>query len=290
MKIFSIEKNDVGKRLDVFLRENLEGYSAKKLKAALLAFTCKINNKVERFASYRVQKGDKISFDEKHFFAEKLYYNPQMLLYEDDNYFIIDKPAHLICDNTQIQKFLEREVYLAHRLDKQTSGVLILAKNSCALQKMENLFKQRKIKKSYLAIVCGAFNHDQLTLSKPVKKMIQFDGGSIWKCHKNGVMAKTKFELLASNNKMSFVRCEPETGRTHQIRVHLSYLGFPVLGDCLYGEESCAHQRFMLHGESVSFIHPFTKQALLITAKPPQEFFLSLKENKIDDGIDLSCY
>lgn len=291
IKNFSVKTKDAGKRLDVFLRENIEGLSAKKLKEALLFFTCKVNQKVERFASYKVKSGDLISFNQQLYHSESPKYDEKIILYEDEHYLVINKPPHLTCDIEKINQFLNKNLYLVHRLDKQTTGILVLAKNLQALSSMEDLFRKRKVEKNYFAIVVGSFSYPKIKVSKPIKKVQTFDGGGLWQCHPQGLKALTVFNLIEAQKKISLVKCQPVTGRTHQIRVHLAQLGFPLLGDYLYGkEQAIIYKRFMLHSACLQFVHPYTQQKLSIEASAPLDFCSILAKHNIKNASDGLSY
>lgn len=284
MKKFSVRQEDHGKRLDVFLREHTANLSAKKLKNHLLLFSCKINGKFERFASYKVQSGDSIEFNDKLKEQKLNSFDPNVVLFEDEDFLIINKPPGLICEEEAICEYLKKNYSLAHRLDKQTTGILILAKNSWALEQICEQFKKRKVKKTYLCIVEGFVDQNIFEVNKPLKKSVFFDGGGIWQPHPKGLKAHTSFKTVDKNKKVSLLKCYPTTGRTHQIRVHLADKGYPILGDYLYEAKVLSQliKRFMLHSYAIEFLHPKTKKITSIEVDPPEDFIEMLDKYNLN--------
>ncbi len=211
---------------------------------------------------------------------------PLSILYEDDEILAIDKPSGLVVhpgvgnpSGTVVNALMQYLKSLpetddplrpgiVHRLDKETSGILIAAKTRRAHIKLVDLFKARKMTKEYLAICERA----------PKKLYIEAPIGRNLKRRKemaiveNGREAVTQFEILTEGKKGALVLAKPMTGRTHQIRVHLKHLNTPILGDTLYGFAQKKASRIMLHSYKLSFIHPFSGQNLSLTAPIPSDF------------------
>lgn len=239
------------------------------------------------------------------------------VLYEDEHLLALDKPAGLLTSpdrydpqRPNLMKLLhagiadnkpwarERNLtYLfnAHRLDFETSGVILLAKNKPALVTLANLFGSEKPLKHYVALAMGSisqktFEVDAKLGAHPVKVgLIRVDP-------KNGKKSRTQFEVLETFSNWTLLRCTPLTGRTHQIRVHLKHAGFPIVGDELYGgkklwlsrikpnyrlkpghEERPLISRVALHAESLELAHPVTNDLLKITATWPKDLKVALK-------------
>lgn len=210
------------------------------------------------------------------------------ILYEDAHLIAINKPVNMVVhpapgnwSNTFVNALLNHcslpetsdvRPGIVHRLDKETSGVLIAAKTDLAHQKISELFASRQMQKEYVAIVIGKVVSQTINLpikSCPIhrKKMIV--------CPEEGKEALTEVELLGFNGNLSKLLLKPKTGRTHQIRVHLKHLGNPVLGDKLYGKASINERykadRHYLHAKKLSFIHPITGEPLTLEAPLPKE-------------------
>jgi RluA family pseudouridine synthase len=172
---------------------------------------------------------------------------------------------------------------LVHRLDKETSGVLILAKTPDIKDKMVALFKSRNIRKFYLAIVDGVMDKNEGKIDNFLGKKHEFQGQTIYGSvdEKKGMRAITFWKCLAKYKTASVVCCELFTGRTHQLRAHLSGIGHPILGDIQYGRKFiCRFKpcRNLLHAYSVAFMHPSTGKKLKIIAPIPVDFKQALKE------------
>jgi RluA family pseudouridine synthase len=290
MPIFIIGSVDSGVRLVAFLKKQLpSSLSARALKGFIERGACSVNGQVERFASRILGQGDRVAFalpSAPHFASLKsAISHPFPVLYEDEGLFICNKPPGISCDPTTFAKLFPHPYFLVHRLDRDTSGVLILAKTAVMRERMEELFRKRLIKKCYYAIVEGkpdttegvidtylAVEHryqGQL-LVKEVGKSVGKRAITRW-IYK-GVCGETK-------EKISLIECWPETGRTHQIRVHLSGIGLPILGDLQYGRRTIPRvsvSRCLLHAFKVIFYHPFTQRECIIQAPLPEDFLTYL--------------
>lgn len=205
------------------------------------------------------------------------------ILYEDEYYLIINKPAKIACHGgsginygviEQMRhtrnnlKFLE----LAHRLDKDTSGILILAKKRLALVKIQELIKDRLLKKNYLALVIGTLKENKKNIQLPLFKYTTKDGEKRVRVdHIKGQTAETVITLVKKVGQFSLIKANIKTGRTHQIRVHLQSIGYPIVMDDKYGNDDVNRdlqllglKRMFLHAFEIEFIHPFTNKLLNI--------------------------
>ena len=232
------------------MRERTEGKkSARALKRALEANACRINGRVERFASRMVQKGDHIEFlcleEEKPF-------SPPSILFEDDDLFILEKPAGVMSE-----KVCQREdVELAHRLDKETTGILLFTKNEPASKEVRALFEQRAMEKEYLALVDGKPSERSGVRKSFLARKSSFQGQTIWGSSGNGLYAETAWSVHTHFEDRSLLCCRPKTGRTHQIRVHLAEMGHPILIDRQYASHfrsKLFSARPLLHAWRLSF-------------------------------------
>lgn len=265
--IFNAPADNV--RLLTALKQQLQDlWTRKDLQWSIEHNRCRVNGEVERFGSRLLRKKDQIAIwpaKQPYFQAE-----PNRILYEDADLFIYNKPP-FICSPSfaSLLRF-----FLVHRLDRDTSGVLVLAKNQKTQTAMEELFKQRKIEKEYHALVKGIFSEEKIVEGKmgPIQRR---EGAVRWgMLSQGGAWSKTHFKRLSFGKKSSYLLCRPITGRTHQIRVHLSSCGCSILGDVEYGGPIQPEGIFrpLLHASQIAFFHPIENKELLIQAPPPEDF------------------
>ena len=207
------------------------------------------------------------------------------IVYEDDSLLIINKPAnmpiHPSMDHYEDSlsngvRFyfdtigLKKKIRPVNRLDKDTSGLVVFAKNEYVQECLVRQMRTNEFKKEYMALCSGIFNKKSGTINAPIARK---DNSIIERCvSENGEKAITHYEVLKEFTDYSVVKCVLETGRTHQIRVHMSYLGHPILGDTLYGTTSLLISRQALHAYKIKFIHPITKHDLEFTSQIPLDF------------------
>lgn len=258
-----------------------------------------INDKKTK-ASYKLAKGDVITIK-----PDIDYNKPKNLdikvLYEDENILVIDKPAYIASHGAKSYKgdsVVNWLLYygcnlsdlngddrpgIVHRLDADTSGALIIAKNNITHQKLQDAFRSRSITKEYLAIVNGYAKFEELTIEDPIArgnnptKMAVVEGGR---------SAVSYVKTIDKNEDYSFLKVKIATGRTHQIRVHLSHHNLPIVGDKLYGlkKEKIIAQRQMLHAYHLGFDHPITGKRMDIYIDPPEDFKTVLAKTGLDKG------
>lgn len=213
------------------------------------------------------------------------------ILYEDEYLQVINKPANLICEPENFPR-----LFLCHRLDKDTTGVLVLAKTKEVLDAVQRQFKERVVKKTYKAIVYGTLKPRSGVVSGNITRMK--GSGKFGISVNGGRQAETSYKVLEhfekDNYPYSLVELEPKTGRTHQVRVHLQSLGHPVVGDSLYAsrrqlEQSsnfCTHQE--LHAYSITFNHPVTNILLYIATDFLFGWYKPVYAQKTPKGRDSS--
>lgn len=209
---------------------------------------------------------------------------PLDVLYEDDHLLIVNKPAglllhptephhHLTLDHLVAGHFfrtgLQAKVRHVHRLDQDTSGVVLYAKHPWASALLDELLRERKIKRLYFAFVHGKMTRESGKISEPIGK--DRNHATRRRVTPNGDPAVTHYQVKERYRLATQVECRLETGRTHQIRVHLSYIGHPLLGDELYGGKRDLIDRQALHGAILRFEHPFGGQLIEVTAPLPAE-------------------
>ncbi|WP_042280974.1 RluA family pseudouridine synthase [Candidatus Protochlamydia sp. R18] len=283
-----VSNEESGSKLVSFLSKQLSPhYSSRQLKRMIEQNDCQVNGRIERFASTFLGTGDRVSLNLKN---PQQNFNRQLeqsrILYEDEDLFIYDKPAEMNCDEQGIIALLKPSfpsIQLIHRLDRQTTGVLALAKNKTTFEALVNQFKQLQVSKSYQAIVDGILRPSKGHIENYLGKKHVYQGQTIWGEVPSfqGLYASTYWNCLEIGKKASLVRCFPKTGRTHQIRVHLAGLGHPILGDYQYGKKfTCLHNppRYLLHAEEMGFIHPRTREKLIVQAILPEDFLDAYKK------------
>lgn len=269
-KTFNIDENAQGQSLRLFIKSKYSQYSSRAIEALLAQNGCRLNHKIERFGSKKLQRGDVVEIFPKNLKAEVK--AELKILFEDDHFLAIDKPSGVPSMQKEIEKRLGKKVFLVHRLDKQTSGALLLAKTKEAKDRFEKLFFDREIKKEYVAVVHGKIKKSQGTVEAPLRLKKRYEGGVLYKTAPYGKEAITHWTKLMSSKDQSYLSLEPITGRTHQIRVHLQSIGHPILGDAQYGSENIFKYhapRLMLHAKKISFKHPFLNKKIEIIAPVP---------------------
>ncbi len=177
------------------------------------------------------------------------------VIYEDENVIVVNKPAGLLSEAKGEycpEKTLADFGFVAHRLDRDTSGVMILAKTEEVQKFLKRQFQDRKVHKTYYAIVSGRPKLDEARIDLPMARDIKRP--TTFRVDPNGKEAETFYKVLKSDGKHSLVELRPTSGRTHQLRVHMKYLGHPILGDPVYGEEKA--DRLYLHAGSLEITLP----------------------------------
>ncbi|GIW58822.1 MAG: pseudouridine synthase [Candidatus Dojkabacteria bacterium] len=295
MKKFQV-KDSKTNRLDLEARELFPQYSRSTIKSLIYDGAILLNNKRVKPNS-KVKVGDIITFTSENLKIKKLTKNKIVpfkinlkILYEDENIIAVDKPAGIVShpDSTHhsitvlngILFLLKNKKYqrirLLHRLDKDTSGIILATKNLKAHNYYSNLFVQNKVKKEYLAVVKGDFrrildNKPEITVINYLKYFKKNDSKSkSYEVGKDkGEKAVTTFEFVEFSNGYSLVLAKPLTGRTHQIRSHLAYLGFPIVGDTLYGGKP--FKRLMLHAYKIT-LTKMNGEKIVLESMLPKDF------------------
>ena len=209
---------------------------------------------------------------------------PLNIIYEDECFLILNKPAGIAVHPSILHytdslangvKFyfesieLKRKIRPINRLDLNTSGIIIFAKNEYVQECLIKQMQDHTFQKYYIAFVEGTFTNKEGTINLPIARK---ENSIIERCiDKNGQTAITDYKVLSEYANFSIVECHLQTGRTHQIRVHMSAIGHPLLGDTLYGNSSNLINRQALHSYKISFIHPITKQSVTFNCDLPDD-------------------
>lgn len=281
-----------GRRLDHFLAAMLPDDSRSRLQSLIRQGHVLLNGEKAR-PSEPVRPGDKVDL-----FRPAATPCPTAapedialdILQEDDAIIVINKPAGLVvhpgagnlngtlvsallhhCDHLSGIGGVERPG-IVHRLDKETSGCMVVAKTDAAHRSLSAQFADRTVQKTYLALVAGCPKQPAGIIDAPITRHpVHRQKMAV---RERGRPAVTEYRVLAKTSTTSLVECHPRTGRTHQVRVHLRHLGCPILGDPLYGKRG-DYSRHYLHAWKLEFQHPTTGKTLIFEAPPPPEFTLS---------------
>lgn len=220
---------------------------------------------------------------------------PLDIVYEDKDILVINKQTGLVVHpapgnraHTLVNALLGRSMELSdinknrpgivHRLDKETSGLLVIAKNNASHLKLVKQFAQHSIQRKYIAIVSGRVEFDEDVIEAPIGRHPLKRKNMAVSFTQNTKYAKTFYKTLKRSRDFTLLELKPFTGRTHQLRVHLAYLGHPILGDAKYGNKD-SFLRLALHAQEIGFIHPSTGKPMHFTSKIPLEFQDFVKKN-----------
>ena len=272
-----IDAELAGQRIDNFLRRELPGLPKSRLYRILRKGEVRVNGGRVK-AEYRLEAGDEVRIPPARRAAEPA--SPptrqvdrllEHILFEDKKLLVINKPSgvavhggsgvsHGVIELLRSARPEIRDLSLVHRLDRETSGVLVLAKRRSALRTLHALFREGRVEKNYLALVAGDWQLGEITIDAPLKVTNRRNGERHVVVSASGKPAATRVGLSRPYEVASLVKCSPETGRTHQIRVHLAQAGHPILCDARYGDpdknadaEAAGLQRLFLHAQSIAF-------------------------------------
>ena len=317
---FVVNKKDSGKRLDIFLSKKISHLTRSNIKKIIEAKHVKINKKMINFPSQKIKTNETIIINLTVQKSEKLLPSKIKLdvHFEDKDILIINKPKGMVVhpgagnyENTLANALQwkykdklsnisgELRPGIVHRIDKETSGLLVIAKNNLAHSKLSKQFSDHSIKRKYLCLVWGVMRplkgriETLITRNKKNRQLMTVSDV-------NGKKAITNYKTIQSFNsknipKISLIECELETGRTHQIRVHMKYKGASLLGDNQYGKKNIKFKKInkdffenlsnlngqVLHAKRLGFMHPTTNKFLSFESKLPDDFkqLLNLLKN-----------
>lgn len=285
---WNITAQESGMQLLSFLKTKVE-FSGKKLKQALDGNLCIVNGAVERFGTIRLKPGDYVDLDVKKIEAllEKppqanLEIEPSRIIFEDDDILIYNKPSGISSDEQGLAS-LFKDCLLVHRLDRDTSGIILFAKSEKIRKRFVELFKKQEVRKEYAALVDGVPKEDSGFIENYLGRMHTYDGQTIWGSvpAKRGKTAQTKWKCKKRGSKAALIHCFPLTGRTHQIRVHFKEMGHPILGDYQYARVfRCPYRpsRCMLHAHKLTFPHPENGKVLTFMSPFPSDFEETMRQ------------
>lgn len=292
MKEYIVSQEEKGKRLDTYIPSVDTDITRTSAQRLIEDGNILVNGKNAK-VSYKIQENDKISVEipEPKQIELKAQDIPIEIVYEDSDIIVVNKPKGMVVhpangnpDGTLVNAIMaickdslsgiggEIRPGIVHRIDKDTSGLLIVAKNDNAHVKMSEQIKNHEVKKTYIALVRGVFKENEATIDMPIgrstsdrKKMA---------VNKNGKDAITHIKVLKRFDKYTLLQVNIETGRTHQIRVHLSHIGYPIVGDYTYsnGKNEFDVVGQCLHAQKLEFRHPITQKDMCLEAELPQYF------------------
>lgn len=274
-KKFKVPVGERGRSLLSFLRDRDSGaLSVKALKRSIESKRCKVNGIVETFSTRPLPEGAVVEIDSPP--EEGGGRSCPVVVWEDDSLAAYDKPPGVVSESPHFGK------KLVHRLDKETSGLLLVSKDNGVLQQMIELFRRRLIQKRYLAVVEGCVRQPEMTIVSKLALRRSSHGQKWYGSHPlRGKEAVTQWKVLGRGTVASLLLCTPVTGRTHQIRVHLKEAGHPVLGDYHYAKQfqaPCDAKRHLLHAYQIGFSHPKTGKKIQLTAPVPADFLSGLQQ------------
>lgn len=289
-----VDKEDEKTRIDKYLSVKLD-LSRSKVQKLIDDEKVLVNNK-KISSNYKVKENDSIEVNDELDYEINIEPEniPLDIVYEDEYLIIINKRSGMVTHpapgnytgtlvNALLYKFdIEGEGIrpgIVHRLDKDTSGLMVVAKTEKVHELLSNMIKEKQVERHYLALVEGVINHETGTIDAPIGRDIN-NRQKMAVTDINGKDSITHFKVLERYKDKTLIECKLETGRTHQIRVHMAYINHPVVNDPLYNKKKSDSFGQMLHSKSIKFIHPITKKELYFEVDPPKEFIEKLETVK----------
>jgi 23S rRNA pseudouridine1911/1915/1917 synthase len=294
---FYSSSQEENERLDIFLHNKLKDkFSRSKIKEFIENGAVKLNNDICLKPSFKVKHGDfievRVSFEKEELIkAQPLKIE---IIYQDEDLIVVNKPAGMLTHPTknkrkdtlvnallyyfpEISSIDKVKPGIVHRLDKGTSGVLVVGRNYEACAKLSREFKKRNVIKKYLAIVKGKVEYEEGVIDEPVGRT-KYSRKRMTIDYEKGRSAITYYKVIERLRDCSFVLLYPKTGRTHQIRIHMKYMGHSIIGDRVYGKRSNLINRSALHAYFIKIKHPTKNKLMEFKAKIPDDFRKLLEE------------
>lgn len=297
-----ISEDQAGQRLDNFLMREIKGVPRGHIYRLLRTGQVRVNGG-RRKPDYRLETGDELRLPPVYLRDRPAPIGPlkrgttllaEGILYEDDGLLVVNKPAGLPVhggsglDGGLIEalRHLRKEpgLELVHRLDRDTSGCLLIARKRSTLRALHAAFREGRVKKRYLALVAEGV-HAPFTSRAPLERFAKRGGERHVAVRATGRAAQTRFVPIACGEAYSLVEALPDTGRTHQIRVHATHAGHPIAGDTRYGDRERNRQlralglrRLALHAAGIAFVHPRTGETLALQAPLPDDLLTVITE------------
>ena len=294
MENIKVKKEEENNRIDSYLAKQKEEFSRVTVQRLIEEEKILVNGKKTK-PSYKIQENDEITIEEEkpkeiELKAQDI---PVEIIYEDNDIIIVNKPKGMVVhpangnpDGTLVNAIMaickdslsgiggEIRPGIVHRIDKDTSGTLIIAKNDKAHINLSEQIKNHEVKKTYIALVRGIVKENEATINMPIGRSTK--DRKKMAVTKNGKEAITHFKVLQRypQHNCTLLEVKIETGRTHQIRVHLSQIGYPIIGDMVYsnGKNEWGIQGQVLHAKSLQFKHPTTGKEMFLEAELPEYF------------------
>lgn len=300
---FSVGDVWAGRRLDEFLAAHMPSLSRMHIAGLLARGACRVCGETAH-AGRRLSAGDAVEVESEVSVPNSMTPEPLPLevVHEDAQVIVVVKPSGVLVHPTlgvkrgtlanALAYHLNRELIdegradenvipfsgtfirpgLVHRLDRDTSGLLVVAKTQGALSRLTQHFQRRLVEKRYVAIVGGLFKEDEATIEAPIGR--EEGARPPWGVLESGKPAETRLRVTTRGSRRTLVELEPLTGRTNQLRIHCAHMGHPIVGDAPYGGEP--HGRLCLHAARLAFRHPATNEWVEFVSEPPTELLAAL--------------
>mgnify|MGYP001055569991 FL=1 len=297
--IFSSAEEDIGQRLDKWISEKDIGLTRSAVQNLILSGNVYVNQKIA-VKNYKLRKGDSVKVIIPEPIAQDITAEniPLDIVYEDSSLLVVNKPKGMVVhpapgnySGTLVNALMHHcgnslsgingviRPGIVHRIDKNTSGLLIVAKNDTAHQGLAEQIKAHSFMREYEAVAMGNFKETDGTIDAPIGRH-HADRKKMCVTDKNSKNAVTHYHVIEQYEKCAYIRLRLETGRTHQIRVHLSYKGHPILGDDVYGKPYKGIEGQCLHARKIGFVHPESKEYMEFDSQLPDYFKEILRKVK----------